>query len=208
MHLLQHLLSVDFLTTATLTSVRWHFTGVLDCISLMLSNTEYLLLICLLAICISSAHFSVGFFVSFLLLVCMNYLYILEIKPLSVASFTNAFSQFVGCVFILFMVSFAMQELMSLISSHRTNRRTDAEAETPILWPSDAKSWLIGKDPDAGRDWGQEEKGMTEDEMVGWHHWLNEHEFEQTPGIGDGQGSLACWRPWGSKESDTTERLN
>ena len=73
---------------------------------------------------------------------------------------------------------------------------TDAEAETPILWPCDSKSWLTGKDPDAGRDWGQEEKGTTEDEMVGWHHRLNGHEFEQTPGDGDGQGGLACCSPW------------
>ena len=80
--------------------------------------------------------------------------------------------------------------------------RTDAEAEAPILWPSDSKSWLIGKDPDAGKDWRQEEKGTTEDEMVGWHHWLNGHKFEQTVGHGEGQGSLA----WGHKESGMTER--
>ena len=86
--------------------------------------------------------------------------------------------------------------------------RTDAEAETPILWPCDAKNWLIGKDPDAGKDWGQEEKGTTEDEMVGWHHWLDGHEFEWTPGVGDGQGVLACCSPWGRKESNTSERLN
>ena len=86
--------------------------------------------------------------------------------------------------------------------------RTDAKAETPILWPPDAKNWLIGKDPDAGRDWGQEEKGTTEDEMAGWHHWLNGHEFEQAPEIGDGQGSLACCSAWGRKELDTTEWLN
>ena len=88
------------------------------------------------------------------------------------------------------------------------NGRTDAEAETPILWPPDAKSWLIGKDPDAGRDWWQEEKGTTEDEMAGWHHRLDGHEFEWTPGVGDGQGSLACCDLWGCKESDMTERLN
>jgi len=86
--------------------------------------------------------------------------------------------------------------------------RTDAEVETPILWPSDAKSWLILKDPDAGKDWGQEEKGITEDEMVGWHHWLNGHEFGWTPGVGDGQGGQACCSSWGRKESDTTEQLN
>ena len=82
------------------------------------------------------------------------------------------------------------------------------EAETPILWPPDVKSWLFRKDPDAGKDWKQEEKGMTEDEIVGWHHRLNGHEFDQTPGDGDGQGSLVCCSPWGRKESDTTEWLN
>ena len=86
--------------------------------------------------------------------------------------------------------------------------RTDAEAETPIPWPPDVKSWLIGEDPDAGRDWGQEEKGMTEDEMAGWHHWLDGHEFEWTPGVDDGQGGLACCGSWGCKALDTTERLN
>ena len=81
-------------------------------------------------------------------------------------------------------------------------------AETPILWPPDAKSWLIRKDPEAGRDGGQEEKGMTEDETVGWHHRLDGHEFEWTLGVGDGQGGLACCNSWGRKELDTTERLN
>ena len=82
------------------------------------------------------------------------------------------------------------------------------EAETPILRPPHAKSWLIGKDPDAGRDWGQEEKGMTEDEMVGWHHWLDGLGFGWTPGVGDGQGGLACCGSWGRKESDMTKWLN
>ena len=86
--------------------------------------------------------------------------------------------------------------------------KTDAEAETPILWPPHAKSWLIGKDPDARRDWGQEEKGTTEDEMAGWHHRLNGHGFGKTPGVCDGQGGLVCCSSWGRKESDTTERLN
>ena len=86
--------------------------------------------------------------------------------------------------------------------------RTDAEAETPILCSSNAKSWLIGKDPDAGQDWKQKEKRTTEDEMVGWHQKLNGHEFEQAPGVGDGQEGLACCSPWGLKESDTTEWLN
>ena len=86
--------------------------------------------------------------------------------------------------------------------------RTEVEAETPIHWPPHAKSWLIGKDSDAGRDWGQEKKGTTENEMDGWHHRLDAHEFGWTPGVGDGQGGLACCNPWGQKESDTTEWLN
>ena len=86
--------------------------------------------------------------------------------------------------------------------------RADAEAETPILWPPDVKNWLIGKDPNAGKDWRGEEKGLTEDEMVGWHHWLDGHKFEQAPGVGDGQGSLVCCNLWCCKELDTTEWLN
>ena len=86
--------------------------------------------------------------------------------------------------------------------------RTDAESKAPILWPPDAKNWLLGKDPDSGKDWRQEEKGTTEDEMVGWHHWLDGHEFEQALGLGDGQGSLACCSPWSCNESDTTEQLS
>ena len=85
---------------------------------------------------------------------------------------------------------------------------TDVEAETPILWPPDAETWLIWEDPDAGKDWGQEEKGMTEDEMVGWHQRLNAHGFVWTPGVGDGQGGLAYCGSWGCKELDTTEWLN
>ena len=86
--------------------------------------------------------------------------------------------------------------------------RIDIEAEAPILWPSDAKSGLTGKDPDAGKDWGQEEKGAAEDEMIGWYHWLNGHEFEQTLGDGEGQGSLVCCSPWGRKQLDKTEWMN
>ena len=86
--------------------------------------------------------------------------------------------------------------------------RTDAEAESPILWPPHVKNWLFWKDPNAGKDWRQEEKGTTEDEIVGWHHRLSGHEFEQALGVGDEQGSLACCSPWGHKESDTTEWLN
>ena len=81
------------------------------------------------------------------------------------------------------------------------------EGEAPILWPPDVKSWLIGKDPDTGKCWRQKEKGVTEDEMAGWHHWPNGHESEWTPGLGDGQGGLACCDSWGCKESDTTEWL-
>ena len=100
--------------------------------------------------------------------------------------------------------------------SHKGNQswifieRTDAEAETPILWPPDVKNWLTGKDPDAGKDWRWEEKGTTEDEMVGWHHQLNGHEFEQVLGVGDGYGSLVCCSPWGCKRvpQDRANELN
>ena len=85
---------------------------------------------------------------------------------------------------------------------------TDVKAETPVLWPPDAESWFIWKDPDAGKDWGQEEKRMTEDEMVGWHQWLDGHGFGCSSGVDDGQGGLACCSSWGHKELDTTERLN
>ena len=86
--------------------------------------------------------------------------------------------------------------------------KNDAKAETPVLWPPHVKSWLIGKDSDAGRDWVQEEKGTTKDEMAGWHHWLDGHESGWTPGVGDGQGGLACCNSWGRKELDMTEWLN
>ena len=85
--------------------------------------------------------------------------------------------------------------------------RNDAKAETPVLWPPHVKIWLVGKDPDSGRDWGQEEKGTTEDEMAGWHHRLDGHEFKWTLGAVDGQGGLVCCDSWGHKESDTTEWL-
>ena len=85
---------------------------------------------------------------------------------------------------------------------------TDAETETPIFWPPDVKSWLILKDPDVGKDWRQEQKGTTEDEMAGWHHCLNGRESEWTPGVGDGQGGLLCCSSWGRKELDMTEWLN
>ena len=87
-------------------------------------------------------------------------------------------------------------------------RRNDAKAETPVLWPPHVKSWLIGKDSDTERDWGQGEKGMTEDEMAGWHHRLDGCKFEWTPGVDDGQGGLACCDSWGLEESDMIERLN
>ena len=87
-------------------------------------------------------------------------------------------------------------------------QRNDAEAETPVLWSPLTKNWLIGKDSDAGRDWGQEEKGKTEDEMAGWNHWLDGHESEWTLGVGDERGGLVCCDSWGRKESDTTEQLN
>ena len=86
--------------------------------------------------------------------------------------------------------------------------RTDAEAEAPIFWPPVVKNWFFGKNPDAGKDWRREEKGITEDEMVGWHHWLKGHEFEQALGNGEGQGNLACCSLWGLKKLDTSEVLN
>ena len=86
--------------------------------------------------------------------------------------------------------------------------KTDTEAETPILSPSGVKNWLTGKDLDAGKDWRRWEKGMTENEMVGWHRWLNGHESQQTPDVGEGQGNLMFCSPWGHKESDMTEQLN
>ena len=86
--------------------------------------------------------------------------------------------------------------------------RTDAEAKIPILWPPDVKNWLFWKDHDAGKDWRHADKGITKDEMVGWHHWLDGQEFEQAPGAGNGHRSLACCSPWGRKESDKTEGLN
>ena len=94
------------------------------------------------------------------------------------------------------------------ISHMCTYIQTDAEAEAPMLCPPDAESWLIWKDPDSGKDWGQEEKGMTEDEMAGWHHRLDGHEFGWTLGVGNGQDGLACCGSWGRKKSDTTEQLN
>ena len=100
------------------------------------------------------------------------------------------------------------QSILKEISPKYSLKGTDAEAETPILWPPDAKNWLIGKDPDAGKDWGQEEKGMAEDEMAGWHHLLNGHELEQAQGVVDGQESLECCSPWDCKELDMMEQLN
>ena len=101
----------------------------------------------------------------------------------------------------------ARRSNQSILKEISPRWRTDAKAETPVLWPLHAKSWLIGKDSDAGRDWGQE-KGTTKDEMAGWHRGLDGRESEWTPGVGDGQGGLACCNSWGHKESDTTERLS
>ena len=100
------------------------------------------------------------------------------------------------------------QSILKEISPGCSLERLMLKLETPILWPPDAKSWLVGKDPDAGKDWGQEEKETTEDEMVGWHYQLNGHEFGWTPGVGDRQGGLVCCGSQGHKESDMTELLN
>ena len=100
------------------------------------------------------------------------------------------------------------QSILKEISPRDFFGRNDAEAETPVLWPPDTKNWLIGKNPEARKDWGQEEKGTTEDEMAGWHQRFNGHGFGWTSGVGDGQGGLACCGSWGRKESDMTEWLN
>ena len=105
-------------------------------------------------------------------------------------------------------VKISNHSILKKIRSWIFIERNDSEAEAPIIWPPDMKSWLIGKDPSAGKDWRQEEKGMAEDEMVIWPHWLDVQELEQTPGVADGQGSLACCCPWFRKESDMTEWLN
>ena len=112
------------------------------------------------------------------------------------------------CLRRLLRVPWAARRWNQSILKEINPGRTGAEAEAPILRPPDAKNWLIGKDPDAGKDWRQEEKGTTKEEMVGWHHWLSGHEFKQAPGDGDGQESLACCSPWGHKELDTTVQLN
>ena len=98
------------------------------------------------------------------------------------------------------------QNKWTSITKQKDIGRTYAEAEAPILWPLDEKNWLVGKDSDSGKDWRQEEKGRTG--WDGWHHWLDGHEFKQAPGVGDGQGILACCSLWGHEESDTTEWLN
>ena len=100
------------------------------------------------------------------------------------------------------------QSILKKISSEYSLEGLMLEVETPILWPPDTKNWLIGKDPDVGKDWRQKEKGMTEDEMVEWHHRLDGHEFEQAPGVGDGQGGLMCCSSWSHKELGTTEWLS
>ena len=113
----------------------------------------------------------------------------------------------VKCFFLWFS-TLTTKIVIILADSWSFFGRNDAKAETPVLWPPHVKSWLIGKDSDAWRDWGQEEKGTTEDEMAGWNHRLDEREFEWTPGFGDGQGGLACCNAWGRKDLDTTEQLN
>ena len=100
------------------------------------------------------------------------------------------------------------QSILKEISPEYSLEGLMLKLKLPILWPPDVKNWFIGKDSDAGKNWRQEEKGMTEDKMVGWHHRLDRHEFEKAPGVGDGQGSVAWYSPWGCKELDTTERLN
>ena len=127
-----------------------------------------------------------------------------DAHSMSFVRFTSDFQVWSG--FLLYVQSWSEHFLVS--QSWVFIEGTDVEAETPILWPPDVESWLIWKDPDAGKDWKQEEEGTIEDEMVGWHHRLNGHGFGWTPGVGDGQGGLACCSSWGCKESDMTEGLN
>ena len=100
------------------------------------------------------------------------------------------------------------QSILKEVSPEYSQGGLMLKLKLPILWPPDVKNWLMGKDPDARKDWRQKEKGTTEDKMVGWHHWLDGHEFEKALGVGDGQGGLVCWRPWGCKELDMNEQLN
>ena len=109
---------------------------------------------------------------------------------------------------VMWTVRRSNQSSLKEINPEYSLEGLNAETEAPILWPPDAKNWVIGKDPDAGKDWRQEEKGRADDKMVGWHHQLNAHAFEQTPGDTEEQGSLVCFSPWGLKELDTTEQLN
>ena len=127
-----------------------------------------------------------------------------DAHSMSFVRFTSDFQVWSG--FLLYVQSWSEHFLVS--QSWVFIEGTDVEAETRILWPPDVESWLIWKDPDAGKDWKQEEEGTIEDEMVGWHHRLNGHGFGWTPGVGDGQGGLACCSSWGCKESDMTEGLN
>ena len=135
--------------------------------------------------------------------------FFIKSQTTAVSSLPHPSSKIIGTEksnFILFILGFFHWAFEGWL--RRVFGRDDAKAETPVLWPLHVKSWLIGKDSDAGRDWGQEEKGMTEDEMAGWHHWLDGRESEWTPGVGDGQGGLVCCDSWGHKELDTTEWLN
>ena len=149
-------------------------------------------LVCLPALAIvNSATMNTGAHVSFSIMLSSGYM---------------ASSGLLGHMAVLFLVLFFFVFFFCFWFS--IFERDNAIAETPVLWPPHAKCWLIGKDSDAGKDWEQEEKGTTEDEMAGWHHWLDGRESEWTLGVGDGQGGLACCNSWGRKESDTTERLN
>ena len=132
-------------------------------------------------------------------------------KPMPIKDYVRFLQPHIQCKSQKLNASFRMQEpQFEAIPtfSYCINLRNDAETETPVLWPPHVKSWLIGKDSDAGRDWGKEEKGTIKDEMAGWHHGLDGRESEWTQGDGDGQGGLACCNSWGRKEPDTTEQLN
>ena len=182
-------LSHPYMTTGkTIALTRWTFV---DKVMSVLSNMLSTLVIAFLP---RSKH---------LLISCLQSLSAMILEPPKIKSLTVSTVSPSIC-----------HEVMEITSWSERNQswmfigRTDAEVETPILWPPDVKSWLIWKDPVSGKDWGWEEKGTTEDEMVGWHHWLNGHRFGWTLGVGDGQGGLVCCGSWSCKESPMSEQLN
>ena len=174
-----------------------------------------------LSLLFSGTLHSLGYIFSFFL--CLSLLFFLSylLRPSQTTTLSSCISFGGGMVLVITsctMLQTSVHSSSATLSTRSSplnlspplynHKQFECPNGFPVLWPPHVKSWLIGKDSDAGRDWGQEEKGMTEDEMAGWHNRLDGHEFEWTPGVGDGQGGLGCCDSWGRKESDTTERLN